>query len=169
MSGSVSPGGPSSTDKRPRVVSSASMSGQENSNGLDALIHAASREKRLAISPYPEPISLDLSTPDALEPHVITALLTDDLLPIGAKQAGPDHTQLPETSYIRQISTVGSKPQVRAHTPPLEYSLTCPLVYHLHPKAEEYGQSSVTRHAAQLTFSRNTGYESTGARGLATP
>ncbi|KAL1696073.1 hypothetical protein GGG16DRAFT_44445 [Schizophyllum commune] len=111
VSGSVSPGGPSSTDKRPRVVSSASMSGQENSNGLDALIHAASREKRLAISPYPEPISLDLSTPDALEPHVITALLTDDLLPIGAKQAGPDHTQLPETSYIRQISTVGSKPQ----------------------------------------------------------
>ncbi|TRM69249.1 hypothetical protein BD626DRAFT_544051 [Schizophyllum amplum] len=112
VSGSVSPGGPSSSsDKRPRVVSSASMSAQDNPNGLDALIHAASREKRLAISPYPEPMSLDLSTPDSLDPHVITALLTDDLLPIGSKQAGPDHTQLPDTSYIRQISTVSSKPQ----------------------------------------------------------
>ncbi|KIY43296.1 hypothetical protein FISHEDRAFT_62807 [Fistulina hepatica ATCC 64428] len=84
--------------------------------GIDAPVHAAAQEKRLTtVNPSHNSqfkISLDLSTPDVLEPHVITALLTDDLLPVGTKHAGPEATgQLPDTNYIRQISCVSSKPQ----------------------------------------------------------
>ncbi|KAJ6627157.1 hypothetical protein B0H10DRAFT_422538 [Mycena sp. CBHHK59/15] len=89
--------------KRPR-------SPDEGSAALQALSYAAAQEKRLRIGES-EPLSLDLSISRSLDPHVITALLTDDLLPIGTRQAGPDDTPLSETAYIRQISCDRSKPQ----------------------------------------------------------
>ncbi|KAJ7130116.1 hypothetical protein C8R43DRAFT_1240008 [Mycena crocata] len=89
--------------KRPR-------SPDEGSAALQALSYAASQEKRLRIGEA-EPISLDLSISRSLDPHVITTLLTDDLLPIGTRQAGPEDAPLSETAYIRQISCDRSKPQ----------------------------------------------------------
>ncbi|KAJ7932633.1 hypothetical protein B0H13DRAFT_1956283 [Mycena leptocephala] len=89
--------------KRPR-------SPDDGSAALQALSYAAAQEKRLRIGES-EPMSLDLSISKSLDPHVITTLLTDDLLPIGTKQAGPDDSPLSETAYIRQISCDRSKPQ----------------------------------------------------------
>ncbi|KAF7320232.1 Zn(2)-C6 fungal-type domain-containing protein [Mycena kentingensis (nom. inval.)] len=84
----------------------------ESSAALQALSYAASKEKRLRIGDSgAEPISLDLSIGPMLDPHAITTLLTDDLLPIGTRQAGPDDVPLSETAYIRQISCDRSKPQ----------------------------------------------------------
>ncbi|KAJ7139897.1 hypothetical protein C8R44DRAFT_765699 [Mycena epipterygia] len=90
--------------KRPRSPDDGS------SAALQALSYAAAQEKRLRIGEA-EPISLDLSISGSLDPHVITTLLTDDLLPIGTRQAGPEDTPLSETAYIRQISRDRSKPQ----------------------------------------------------------
>lgn len=79
-----------------------------------------------------EPASFDLSVSETLAPHVITVLLTDDLLPIGTRQAGPESSQAEvsgsggggggggggigggkqKSGYIRQISVDRSKPQV---------------------------------------------------------
>ncbi|KAJ7431794.1 hypothetical protein B0H11DRAFT_2128456 [Mycena galericulata] len=89
--------------KRPR-------SPDEGSAALQALSYAAAQEKRLRIGES-EPISLDLSISKSLDPHVITTLLTDDLLPIGTRQAGPEDAPLSETAHIRQISCDRSKPQ----------------------------------------------------------
>ncbi|KAJ7706424.1 hypothetical protein B0H17DRAFT_628842 [Mycena rosella] len=90
--------------KRPR-------SPEDGSAALQALSYAAAQEKRMRIGES-EPISLDLSISRALDPHVITTLLTDDLLPIGTRQAGPEDTPLSDTAgYIRQISCDRSKPQ----------------------------------------------------------
>ncbi|KAJ7783536.1 hypothetical protein DFH07DRAFT_190405 [Mycena maculata] len=89
--------------KRPR-------SPDDGSAALQALSYAAAQEKRLRIGES-EPMSLDLSISRSLDPHVITTLLTDDLLPIGTRQAGPDDTPLSETPHIRQISSDRSKPQ----------------------------------------------------------
>ncbi|KAJ7786073.1 hypothetical protein B0H16DRAFT_1489069 [Mycena metata] len=88
--------------KRPR-------SPDEGSAALQALSYAAAQEKRLRIGD--EPMSLDLSISPSLDPHFLTTLLTDDLLPIGARQAGPDDPPLSETAHIRQISSDRSKPQ----------------------------------------------------------
>ncbi|KAJ6519595.1 hypothetical protein C8R45DRAFT_27475 [Mycena sanguinolenta] len=87
--------------KRPRSPDSAA---------LQALSYAAAQEKRLRIG-EPEPISFDLSISRSMDAHALTTLLTDDLLPIGTKQAGPDDSPLSETPYIRQISTDRTKPQ----------------------------------------------------------
>jgi len=89
--------------KRPR-------SPDDGSAALQALSYAAAQEKRLRIGES-EPLSLDLSISNSLDPHFITTLLTDDLLPIGTKQAGPDDSPLSETPHIRQISGDRSKPQ----------------------------------------------------------
>ncbi|KAJ7655051.1 hypothetical protein DFH06DRAFT_488965 [Mycena polygramma] len=89
--------------KRPR-------SPDEGSAALQALSYAAAQEKRLRIGES-EHMSLDLSIGGSLDPHVLTTLLTDDLLPIGTKQAGPDDSPLTETAHIRQISCDRSKPQ----------------------------------------------------------
>ncbi|KAJ7042475.1 hypothetical protein C8F04DRAFT_1076032 [Mycena alexandri] len=89
--------------KRPR-------SPDEGSAALQALSYAAAQEKRLRIGEA-EPMSLDLSIGPSLDPHFLTTLLTDDLLPIGTRQAGPDDTPLSETTHIRQISSDRSKPQ----------------------------------------------------------
>lgn len=84
-----------------------------------------------------EPASFDLSVSENLTPHVITVLLTDDLLPIGTRQAGPESSgaevganssgfngqggngsggenggQGKSSGYIRQISVDRSRPQV---------------------------------------------------------
>ncbi|KAJ7357133.1 hypothetical protein DFH08DRAFT_851120 [Mycena albidolilacea] len=90
--------------KRPR-------SPDDSSAALQALSYAAAHEKRLRIAES-EPMSLDLSISRSLDPHVLTTLLTDDLLPIGTKQLGPlDDNPLSETPYMRQISGDRSKPQ----------------------------------------------------------
>ncbi|KAF7339845.1 Zn(2)-C6 fungal-type domain-containing protein [Mycena venus] len=89
--------------KRPR-------SPDDGSAALQALSYAAAQEKRLRTGES-EPLSLDLSISRSLDPHFITTLLTDDLLPIGTKQAGPDDSPLSETPHIRQISGDRSKPQ----------------------------------------------------------
>ncbi|KAJ7492847.1 hypothetical protein FB451DRAFT_1219777 [Mycena latifolia] len=92
------------TVKRPR-------SPDDGSAALQALSYAAAQEKRLRIGDS-EPMSLDLSISNSLDPHVITTLLTDDLLPIGTRQAGPEDTPLSlSEAYIRQISCDRSKPQ----------------------------------------------------------
>lgn len=81
-----------------------------------------------------EPASFDLSVSENLTPHVITVLLTDDLLPIGARKAGPESSgaEVGATSsssngqegsgsggvggkssgYIRQVSVDRNRPQV---------------------------------------------------------
>ncbi|KAJ6574875.1 hypothetical protein B0H19DRAFT_1126113 [Mycena capillaripes] len=89
--------------KRPR-------SPDDGSAALQALSYAAAQEKRLRTGES-EPMSLDLSIGPSLDLHAITTLLTDDLLPIGTKQAGPDDNPLSETPHIRQISCDRSKPQ----------------------------------------------------------
>ncbi|KAH8824377.1 hypothetical protein DL96DRAFT_1712657 [Flagelloscypha sp. PMI_526] len=77
---------------------------------LDALVVAASEERQMRMRG--EPPSLDLSTDESLEPHVITSLVTDDLLPIGSKRTGPESYQLSSsTPYIRQVSYDPAKPQ----------------------------------------------------------
>ncbi|KAJ7071246.1 Urb2/Npa2 family-domain-containing protein [Mycena amicta] len=88
--------------KRPR-------SPDDGSAALQALSYAASKEKRLRTGDA-EPISFDLSIGKSLDPHALTTLLTDDLLPIGTRQAGPDDAPLSD-AYIRQISSDRSKPQ----------------------------------------------------------
>ncbi|CAK5279980.1 unnamed protein product [Mycena citricolor] len=90
--------------KRPRSPD------EGGSAALQALSYAAAQEKRLRTGDS-EHASLDLSIGRSLDPHVITTLLTDDLLPIGTRQAGPEDTPLSETAHIRQISCDRSKPQ----------------------------------------------------------
>ncbi|THH05566.1 hypothetical protein EW146_g9872, partial [Bondarzewia mesenterica] len=127
LGGTSSPGSDSLThvpDKRARRTSTAAATtdnatttpGGSNVDfaGMHALIEAATQQEHqraAAASTSAEPASLDLSISDTLEPHALTTLLTDDLLPIGTRQAGPDSSDLPETGYIRQISADKSKPQ----------------------------------------------------------
>ncbi|KAF7306719.1 Zn(2)-C6 fungal-type domain-containing protein [Mycena indigotica] len=89
--------------KRPR-------SPDDSSAALQALSYAASKEKRLRTGDA-EPASLDLSIGKSLDPHAITTLLTDDLLPLGTRQAGPEAEAPLSDAYIRQISNDRSKPQ----------------------------------------------------------
>lgn len=99
------------------VSASSSSSGAAGSGSVSA-----------GAMPLPnEPASFDLSVSETLAPHVITVILTDDLLPIGTRQAGPESSQAEvsgggaggggggggqKSGYIRQISVDRSKPQV---------------------------------------------------------
>nr|GAT47885.1 predicted protein [Mycena chlorophos] len=96
--------GPSSVplDAPPPKLKRA-RSPDDGSAALQALSYAASKEKRLRTGDA-EPLSLDLSIGEGLDPHAITTLLTDDLLPIGTRQAGPHDAPLTD-AYIRQISS----------------------------------------------------------------
>lgn len=97
---------------RSMSVSHNYRSAQDSQVGrLDALSVAASEERQHRMRG--EPASIDLSTDEHLEPHVITSLVTDDLLPIGSKRTGPESTQTSSsTPYIRQVSYDPNKPQV---------------------------------------------------------
>ncbi|KAJ7630712.1 hypothetical protein FB45DRAFT_1151589 [Roridomyces roridus] len=97
------------TGKRPR-------SPEDGSAALQALSYAAAQEKRLRIGDAESnfahiQLPFDLSISRSLDPHAITTLLTDDLLPIGTRQQGPEDAPLSETPHIRQISSDRSKPQ----------------------------------------------------------
>lgn len=88
-----------------------------------------------------EPASFDLSVSESLAPHVITVLLTDDLLPIGTRQAGQDISQAEvsthsngeavggvkqTTGFVRQISTDNkSKPQVCSYASLIHCQAVC--------------------------------------------
>lgn len=127
-------------EKRPRNHSHATT--PVAAHGLEALMQAAAREResqlRIAAkksvmetqpsqnSTFIDPSSLDMSITDALEPYAITALLTDDLLPIGStgyRQASSDDTA--QEGHIRQISKDRAHPQYvifskRLENPPLQ-------------------------------------------------
>ena len=89
-------------------------------------VHPPQRAYGAAYAIYPagnagdsDTISLDMSINPNLEPYAITALLTDDLLPINTRSYSrdigePNASEIPSEGYIRQISSDSSKPQVQA-------------------------------------------------------
>lgn len=97
------------------MTASTSTSPSVDFTGMHALIEAATQQERQHAASISGPTSLDLSTTDTLEPHVLTVLLTDDLLPIGNRQTGSG-SELPDTGYIRQISSDRSKPRYAIFT-----------------------------------------------------
>lgn len=99
--------GPQDTPSGPLQVALASFM-QHGQGGVPS-----SKQGQPSPHPFaqrPDPQSLDMNLTPDVEPYAITALLTDDLLPIGFRREGREGGY--EEGGIRQVSRDAEKPQV---------------------------------------------------------